>query len=173
MNYACANCRQTPVSNPGYYCNACSTPSQSLSCAYCGAANQPGQPACWQCNAALTSPPPQPMSTPPTNPQANWQCKCGYTFNVGPSCSNCHQAKAFNPWKCDVCGYEYNLYEACNTCKNPKGKAIYPPPKNTKRDPKKPWKCPNTKCAYDYNLDDTCLKCKTGKPKSTGCCVVF
>ena len=179
MNYACANCRQNPVSSPDYYCNACSTASQSLSCANCGAANQPGQPACWQCNAALTSPPPQPM--PPINSQANWQCKCGYAFNVGPSCSNCHQAKAFNPWKCDTCGYEYNLYEACDKCKNPKGKTIYPPPPNPKAGPKEPWKCPNTKCGYEYNLEGACLKCKTAKPKPKpkpghqpqSCCAVF
>lgn len=170
MNYACTNCRQNPVASPGYYCSTCLPSFQPLPCAYCGAANQPGQPACWQCNSALAA-----LPTPPTNPQANWQCACGYAYNVSSTCSNCHRAKVLVPWKCDTCGYEYSLYEACDKCKNPKvGKKIYAPPTTAPKQPQKPWKC--AKCQYEYNLEDICLKCKTAKPKpraTPGCCVAF
>lgn len=193
MNSVCYNCQQAPAYGPNGLCSACAAqysalppipdvvdPSQPWACPYCSAANQPGQPTCWQCqkvNLGLVQSPKQSSFPHPAPPQnvAYWQCTCGYAFNTGPKCNNCRQPKPVTTWKCDTCGYEYNLYEVCEKCKNQKGKATHPPPAPTQKEPLGPWTCP--KCSYEYNLDPTCLKCKTAKPtprkpQKQGCCIV-
>lgn len=177
MNYACANCGQNPAPAPGRYCTACEYQFAALPqpwlCSFCGSANQQGQSVCWQChNNGLT---PQQMTTPQPPAGEYWQCACGYAFNESSRCSNCKQAKPITPWKCSTCGYEYSLYDICDKCKNPKGKRIHNPPKETPREPPKPWKCSDTKCGYEYNMEPTCFKCKKAKPRSgsKSCCVVL